>query len=1002
MVQRRIHHLKKTTKREKHRNKRKEKMGQTQALLEENIQEMELGRQIAIVDGITGRSFSYQELLDYSKQLAYGLANKCNVQKGTVVAVFAPNMLEWNLVIHATQMLGGIFAPSSPFWNADEFAFQLQDSGATVLFTVPPLIEKAKEAAKKSNVKHIYVFGGCDGAKPFGSLLQNEGWIPDDAIIEAFDDTDLGLYYYTPIGGGELKRYEANHNQILSTFKSIIGDINETEEEGGADDKKPDGQTIEDVFVPNENDKILGALPFWRSEGLVGVLLQSNFAGSCVYVFDHFLPYKLLNAVEIYGLNCLPLSTPMMENIALLGGPKNNDYDSDDNVNTDKATKKDDKKKRKNVHIILATHGDEDGIGLEDDVLDQVLDYFNINKESIKAIEFMAAITFEIDPEPIEYPVTHATEPYLHTSFFLNGNDLPATMHVIGWEGNQSQLLNSFNDKKHVKMTSVNGGILYEVSGNWSRLFAGLGRAHRQSHETMAIDNKKKGKEPKETIVKTTVTLYSKTTILNVDQLIEEKKKKEHIAKSSPSKRTPPRSAKKTSPFGSGGGGGGNPLLAAIRNKGGSNSLIKKSSSKAPVVSSPSDGSGGGNPLLAAIRNKGDANSLKKKQKTPSPLGNDGGGSPLLAAIRNKGGANSLKKKKETSETSSPDGGGSPLLAAIRNKGGANSLKKNKKREMSSEEIELKQVEAERDRAKESLNKVREEIQNINKYMALEAQKLQEEKEKLELIRKNIIEQQRKQKDLEMPIEDIELNNNNNNDNDNNNKNHADTFAPPKITKPLKMNSLKDVKTISVRSATPTTPRSRRSSKQSNADEMDFTQEDYAIELREDIDALLKSGREHYQRREFQKGEEIFEEAKEIAIELKDKLLEGKALSNLASLQEAMGNSHAAIDNNMTCIKIFQDLGEVSKETYILYNLSHSYKSLERYDEAIDYLNQCLELAEDDSKIKKMAMTELTVVRDSMVNDLEEDEEEEEGNDYSSDDDSGTGSSGVEVAEFGL
>ena len=110
---------------------------------------------------------------------------------------------------------------------------------------------------------------------------------------------------------------------------------------------------------------------------------------------------------------------------------------------------------------------------------------------------------------------------------------------------------------------------------------------------------------------------------------------------------------------------------------------------------------------------------------------------------------------------------------------------------MSSEEIELKQVEAERDRAKESLNKVREEIQNINKYMALEAQKLQEEKEKLELIRKSIIEQQRKQKDLEMPIEDIELNNNNNNndDNDNNNKNHADTFAPPKITKPLKINA---------------------------------------------------------------------------------------------------------------------------------------------------------------------------------------------------------------------
>mgnify|MGYP007000208590 CR=1 len=64
----------------------------------------------------------------------------------------------------------------------------------------------------------------------------------------------------------------------------------------------------------------------------------------------------------------------------------------------------------------------------------------------------------------------------------------------FSWEKSEREL-NSFNDKKHVKMTSVNGGILYEVSGNWSRLFAGLGRAHRQSHETMAIDNKKKDKE---------------------------------------------------------------------------------------------------------------------------------------------------------------------------------------------------------------------------------------------------------------------------------------------------------------------------------------------------------------------------------------------------------------------------------------------------------------------------------------------------------------------------
>ena len=63
----------------------------------------------------------------------------------------------------------------------------------------------------------------------------------------------------------------------------------------------------------------------------------------------------------------------------------------------------------------------------------------------------------------------------------------------------------------------------------------------------------------------------------------------------------------------------------------------------------------------------------------------------------------------------------------------------------------------------------------------------------------------------------------------------------------------------------------------------------------------------------------------------------------------------------------------------------------------IDYLNQCLELAKDGSKIKEMAMAQLRLVRESMVNHLEDDEDEE--GEYSSDDDSGTGSS---VSEFGL
>ena len=70
-----------------------------------------------------------------------------------------------------------------------------------------------------------------------------------------------------------------------------------------------------------------------------------------------------------------------------------------------------------------------------------------------------------------------------------------------------------------------------------------------------------------------------------------------------------------------------------------------------------------------------------------------------------------------------------------------------------------------------------------------------------------------------------------------------DTFAPAIISKPVKVNNLENSKTVVVRSSTPNSPRSRRSSKQSN--DGDFTQEDYALELRKDIakDEIQKMAR---------------------------------------------------------------------------------------------------------------------------------------------------------------
>ena len=402
---------------------------------------------------------------------------------------------------------------------------------------------------------------------------------------------------------------------------------------------------------------------------------------------------------------------------------------------------------------------------------------------------------------------------------------------------------------------------------------------------------------------------------------------------------------------------------------------------------SPKRGAEGGNPLLAAIRNKGGASSLKKKPSDQKPsLGNK---DSLNDGAKNTGGPNTPQSFNEPGNSTlgsgmkRPELVDSPSITAMAASETLESLTLTTEKYKQS----LRDAEHERNNAKEMLIKVKDEIQAIHTAMELEAKTLQTEKEKLEELRKRVLEKQQKQKELS--IEDIELNH----------LEQEDTFAPAIISKPVKVNNLENSKTVVVRSSTPNSPRSRRSSKQSN--DGDFTQEDYALELRKDIDDLLRSGRRHYQRHEFEKGKEMFEDARELAVQINDKLLEGKALSNLASLQEAMGNSHAAIDNNLTCMKIFHDLGKMSKATQMLYNLAYSYKSLGRYEDAIDYLNQCLEMAKDGSKIKEMALAQLNVVRESLINKFEDEDDVGDVQD-SSDDDTGTDGSGLERADFEL
>src|ERR671914_596778 len=102
---------------------------------------------------------------------AAGLARR-GFAKGDVLALYSPNLPEYVIAFHAVATLGGIVTTVNPLYTVEELSKQLADSGAKYLVTIPPLLERAREAAEGKGLSELFVFGEAEGATPFASLLE--------------------------------------------------------------------------------------------------------------------------------------------------------------------------------------------------------------------------------------------------------------------------------------------------------------------------------------------------------------------------------------------------------------------------------------------------------------------------------------------------------------------------------------------------------------------------------------------------------------------------------------------------------------------------------------------------------------------------------------------------------------------------------------------------------------------------------------------------------------
>ncbi len=243
----------------------------------------------ALIDGPSGRTWTYAQLEDGGRRTAASLAKK-GFKKGDVFGIFSTNCPEYAIAFHAVAMLGGINTTLNPLYTADEAAHQLSDAGAKFLVTAPKFVDKAREAAQHAKIEELFVFGDADGATPFDSLLESDGDVPR---IEINPREDLVALPYSSGTTGLPKGVMLTHRNLIANLCQMDG---------------------LDYF--SRDATLLCVLPLFHIYGLVVVLNMGLHLGATLVTMPRFDLEQFLTLIEKYRVTLSHIVPPIVLQLA--------------------------------------------------------------------------------------------------------------------------------------------------------------------------------------------------------------------------------------------------------------------------------------------------------------------------------------------------------------------------------------------------------------------------------------------------------------------------------------------------------------------------------------------------------------------------------------------------------------------------------------------------------------------------------------------------------------
>jgi len=246
-----------------------------------------------------GKSQTFLEVHEQAERIANFLVSK-GIKEGDRVAIFLPNVPHFPPVFFGALKAGAKVVTCNPLYKTGELNFQLQDTGAKIVFALdhPTFTPTCYEAVKGTKVHTVVVcslkpflskakavIGGLLGKIPKSPYYEEDKTVfyeqilldyePKSPIVKV-DPMDTAVIIYTGGTTGFPKGAELTHHSLVANIIQITEWVyleeGESTQAGGV-------RYGEEVFV--------GAVPWYHSYGLTLTMLMATwFAGKLVCVPD--------------------------------------------------------------------------------------------------------------------------------------------------------------------------------------------------------------------------------------------------------------------------------------------------------------------------------------------------------------------------------------------------------------------------------------------------------------------------------------------------------------------------------------------------------------------------------------------------------------------------------------------------------------------------------------------------------------------------------------------